>query len=150
MDSQQFGNYSLVDFASGIVHGLQRYENQTSKCSTDVLQLQSVLNELVAIWNTIVGGSFDITRVMLFLYSTWSTLTIIEGSCHFYALLKDLATLLNPVAFVLRIFHIVFVGTWTIVPATFRFFWFIINGDSFNAGINVGRIIGAIFEYQIE
>ena len=150
LSDQHFGNYSVAEFADGFVHGLQKYENQTSKCSTDVRKIQSIINDAKDIIEQIMAGSFDFAKISLFLYSAWSTLNTIEDSCHFYKLLLELKDLFNPVTLIIRIVYIVFVGSWTIIPAFFRMVWDLVFGDSFNAGLMLGRIVKVSLQYEIE
>ena len=145
------GNSSVAEFAEGFVHGLQKYENQTSKCSTDVQRVQGIVSDLKDIFEQIQEGKFDAAKIGIFFYNAWSTLKTIEDSCHFYKLaneLKDL--LLNPTALLIRLAWIVFVGSWSIVPCIFRMVIGLIFGDSYNAGLNLGRIIKISLDYEIE
>ena len=114
-------------------------------------KVQNVVNSIVDIWNDILGGNFNFTKTIATFYTIWSTLNVIEGSCHFYALIKDLLSLVsNPVMLIWRALHIIFVGTWTIVPSWLRMVYFGIIGRSFDSGVNLGRIVKAVFEFQIE
>jgi hypothetical protein len=151
MQSDVVGNYSVTEFAEGFVHGLQKYENQTSKCSSDVTKIQAIVNDLKDIIEAIQAGKFDTTKIMLFFYNAWSTLNTIEDSCHFYKLLLELKDLiLNPVSLITKIVWVVFVGSWTIIPCSFRILIGLIWGDSYSAGLNLGRIFKVVFDYEIE
>lgn len=148
---EQVGNYSVSEFAEGFVHGLQKYENQTSKCSSDVQKVQSIVSDLKDIIEQIQDGTFDVTKIGIFFYSAYSTLKTIEDSCHFYSLALELFALAeDPVALVTRLAWIVFVGSWSIVPDFFRFVIGLLFGSSYNAGLNLGRIIKVSLGYEIE
>ena len=150
MEFQGVGNSSVVDFAQGFIHGLQRNEDQPSQCATDITRVQNIINDLVQLWSSIFGGSFNFSKFIMFFVNSWSTLVIINNTCHLYPLIQDIVSLINPIALFFRVMYIVFVGSWTIVPAGFRMIYSLIFGPAFNAGLNLGRIFKTIFEFQIE
>eukprot|EP00345_Euplotes_harpa_P004585 CAMPEP_0168326860 /NCGR_PEP_ID=MMETSP0213-20121227/5561_1 /TAXON_ID=151035 /ORGANISM="Euplotes harpa, Strain FSP1.4" /LENGTH=184 /DNA_ID=CAMNT_0008329669 /DNA_START=15 /DNA_END=569 /DNA_ORIENTATION=- len=142
--------YDIVEFADGLVHGLQRYENQTSMCGTNVLRIQNIVNDAIAIYNDFMAGKFTPSKFMVFVYNSWSILNIIEDTCHFYELVTDMISLLNPIALVFRLAYIVLIGSWTIIPSFVRFMVAIFQAESFTAGLNAGRILKVAFSYEIE
>ena len=146
-----YGNYSITEFAQGFVHGVQKYENETSRCATDVAKVQDIINGLVALWKKIQSGAINPAEIVAFFYNSWATLNIIESSCHFYAFVQDLISLAtNPLALIIRIVHVLFIGIWTIVPSWLKMVYYAIVGESYWSGVNLGRILKAIFEYEIE
>jgi hypothetical protein len=151
METEQVGNYSVTEFAEGFVHGLQKYENQTSKCSTDMQKIQGIVNDAKDIIEQIKDGKFDFSKLAFFFYNAWSTLNTIEDSCHFYKLALELKSLiLNPVALIIKLAWLIFVGSWSIIPCAFRVLIGLIWGNSYNAGLNLGKIIKIAFDYEIE
>ena len=145
------GNYSLTDLAEGFVHGLQRYENQTSKCSSDVQKVQGIVDQIKDIIQSIQDGKFDPNSFVLFLFQTWTTINVIEGSCHFYKLFVEIRDLIiSPVALIIRVAYILFVASWQIVPDAFLAFIGLIFGDFYKAGLNMGRIVKLSLQYYIE
>lgn len=143
-------NYSVYDFANGFVHGLQKYENQTSKCSTDVIKVKGIINDFNDIVEQIWDGKFDIAHISFFIYSTWATLNSIEASCHFYDFFIELKELMDPIKLILRIDYIIFIASFTNVPAFFRMIYSTIFGDWYTSGLMLGRMIKVSFQYYIE
>lgn len=144
------GNWSLVDFANGFVHGLQKYEEQTSKCSTDILKVKTIIESVQKLIDDIMAGKFDITTFMALAYTIYSTAMSIEDSCHFMGLITSLIALFNPVSLIIRLVEIVVLSSWTIIPSFFRAIWGAIFGDLYSAGLNIGRIIKLVLHYEIE
>ena len=150
MSQADQNDYNIVEFAEGFVHGLQKYENQTSKCSTDIMKLQSIVDDLVKIWNDVSSGKLNPADIIAFAYKAFSTLTTIENSCHFYELVASIISLFNPIALVFRILVLIFIDSWTIIPSFFRFLWGLAFGNFYSAGLNLGRIIKLALNYEIE
>jgi hypothetical protein len=119
MTPNNLEHWSVVEFADGFVHGLQKNETVESRCADDVERLNDIVRDLQKLWEDIQKGTITVNEIIAVAYSAWSTLTRIEDVCHFYGLIKEIIALFNPLKLILRIIEVIFLGSFTIVPAWF-------------------------------
>ena len=147
---QNLGNFTFTEFFDGFVHGLQKYENQTSQCGNNLGKIQTIIDGAVKIYRDFIAGKLNPTAFMAFLYSSWSVINLIEDTCHLYELITDTIALLNPIALVLRLVYVVFIGSFTILPSSFYFLYYLFQGDSYMSGLHMGRILKVALQYEME
>lgn len=150
MDITPVGGYSLLEFGDGFLHGLQKFENETSKCSRDIYKVKNIYNQLLEIIQDIQDGKFDASKVMFLAYQAYNTYIAIEDTCHFVELAANIASLFHPVTLVVRIIYLLIFDIWFIVPDFFRIITGLIFADSYKAGLNLGRIVKTVLTYEIE
>ena len=141
---------TYIDFFNGVLHGLQKHENATSECGGNIEKLQPLFTQLADLYKDFISGKLSPTKFMAFVNNVFLVMGNIEGSCHFFELLTDTIGLLNPVALVLRIAYIIVIGSWVIVPSSFYFIYYLFQGESYNSGLHIGRILKYVLSYDIE
>ena len=141
---------SWSEFGDGLIHGIQRYENATSECGGNIGKLQSIYDAAVDIYKDFISGKLNPAKFVAFVTNAYQTLNLVEETCHFVELIADTIALVSPISLIIRLAYIVFIGSWTIVPSSFYFIYYLFQGDSYNTGLHVGRILKYVLSYEME